>query len=224
MYNLTVSSINVNSFNVSGIITGGHKTMLKVEGVTSCKSDVIFILDSRLGKHGNFVETLFIHSMNGEYRLIMNSTMDRRGVCIAVRKESGIEIEEVDKDMETENYLFIKARHEGRVINLGAVYGPNNNSADFYRKIYQKLKDTTGEFIMGGDFNTILDNRDNNYNLDRIGRGNIPNITNSRILNEWIEEGLCMDPFRVLYPEDKEYSHVQFGEDRNTVKNRLDFI
>jgi exonuclease III len=198
--------------------------MLKVEGVTNCKSDVIFILDSRLGKHGNFVETLFIHSMNGEYRLIMNSTMDRRGVCIAVRKESGIEIEEVDKDMETENYLFIKARHEGRVINLGAVYGPNNNSADFYRKIYQKLKDTTGEFIMGGDFNTILDNRDNNYNLDRIGRGNIPNIINSRILNEWIEEGLCMDPFRVLYPEDKEYSHIQFGEDRNTVKNRLDFF
>jgi exonuclease III len=86
-----------------------------------------------------------------------------------------------------------------------------------------KLRSLTGDIIIGGDFNTILDNRDNIYNLDSVGMGNIPNVVNSRKINEWIEDGMCMDPFRILHPDEKEYSHIQFGEDRNVVKNRLDF-
>jgi hypothetical protein len=84
--------------------------MLKVEGVTGCKSDVILICDTRLGKYGNYVKTLFMHSMNGEYTLITNSTMERRGVCIAIRQETGIEIEDIDKDIENENYLFVTVK------------------------------------------------------------------------------------------------------------------
>jgi hypothetical protein len=30
--------------------------------------------------------------------------MERRGVCIAIRQETGIEIEDIDKDIDNENY------------------------------------------------------------------------------------------------------------------------
>jgi exonuclease III len=64
------------------------------------------------------------------------------------------------------------------------------------------------EFILGGDFNTILDRRNNEYNVDREGVGNIPNIQNSEIINEGIEDGLWADPFRNLYPHVREYSYI----------------
>jgi hypothetical protein len=84
---------------------------------------------------------------------------------------------------------------------------------------------------LGGDFNTILCDRIDNENLDREGRGRIPNRQNSRIINEWIENGLFLDPFIALYPEAKETSYIPFrtrqpeNRGRETVgKSRLDFI
>jgi exonuclease III len=60
--------------------------------------------------------------------------------------------------------------------------------------------------------------------IDREGEGNIPNIANLRVINEYIREGFWVDPFRILYPERKESSFISFRRDINIVKNRLDFF
>ncbi len=85
--------------------------------------------------------------------------------------------------------------------------------------------------IVGGDFNTIICDRIDEENLDKEGRGRIPNRHNSRIINEWIESGLLFDPFRTLYPESKEMSYIPFrtrnlgNREASLVgKSRLDFF
>ena len=46
--NLVISSLNVNSLNVSTLGVRNAKTLLKIEGITSKRADVIFLSDIRL--------------------------------------------------------------------------------------------------------------------------------------------------------------------------------
>jgi Reverse transcriptase (RNA-dependent DNA polymerase) len=223
MSNLVITFINVNSFNVSGIGAGSLKTLVKVEGVTGGGADIICMSDTRLGKSASYVERLFRLSQNGQYKLVHNSTKDSRGVGIAIKEGRGVEIIDVWKDEEDENWMILEVKIGNNEMLIGVIYGPNSNNVRFYRNLYNWLSSQNKEFIIGGDFNTILDRRNNNFNLDREGEGNIPNTANSEEINRWIDEGLCIDPYRLLYPDEKESSYIPFREDREVVRNRLDF-
>jgi hypothetical protein len=116
-------------------------------------------------------------------------------------------------------------------ITLGVIYGPNENNMQFYREIESKIAQWGNSCILGGDFNTILDNGIRNDNLDREGAGRVPNRQNSRVINDWIERGILIDPFRALYPEVKEMSYIPFrsrdnarANDTSVGKSRLDFF
>jgi exonuclease III len=196
--------------------------MLKVEAVTKRKGDIIGLCDMRLGRSGEYIRRLFKLSLNGEYDLYYNSTKDSRGVGIAIRTDSGIKAGREWKDDE-ENWLLKEVDIGRKKIIIGVIYGPNGNDINFFNRLKGKLHEIGMEFILGGDFNTILDRRNNGYNIDREGVGNIPNIQNSEIINEGIEDGVWADPFRNLYPHVREYSYIPFNRERVIVKNRLDF-
>ena len=83
---------------------------------------------------------------------------------------------------------------------------------------------TVGSKQLGGDFNTVLDNRAGDLSIDRVGDGFCPNVQNSRVINEWIEEGEIVDPYRIIYPEKPEFSSTSFRREGNIGKNRLDFF
>ena len=40
-------------------------------------------------------------------------------------------------------------------------------------------------------------------------------MKNSRVINEWIEEGEIADPYRILYPEKAEFSYTSFRREGN---------
>ncbi len=85
--------------------------------------------------------------------------------------------------------------------------------------------------VLGGDFNTILSSQGGDQNLDREGIGRVPNVQNSRILNEWLTNGIVVDPYRAMYPENRVVSYIPFRM-RNVRANdvscygctRLDFF
>jgi exonuclease III len=63
--------------------------------------------------------------------------------------------------------------------------------------------------------------------MDRIGVGRIPNPRNANIINNWIADGNCFDPFRSLYPDQREISYIPFRIARGGMvygKTRLDFF
>jgi hypothetical protein len=72
---------------------------------------------------------------------------------------------------------------------IGGIYGPNENNVPFYNEIRSLLEGWKIPFILGGDFNTILDDRQGEANLDKIGGGRIPNIENHRRITNWLETG-----------------------------------
>ena len=54
---------------------------------------------------------------------------------------------------------------------LGAIYGPNESRPGFFRALREKVESWNLPFIIGGDFNTVLDRTVGAENLDRIGGG-----------------------------------------------------
>jgi hypothetical protein len=96
---LRLSSINVNSMNVSTLGTRNAKTYLKIEGVTGKKPDVIFLCDVRANNRGDELERLFRMTRNGNYCLYLNSTRNSRGVGIAVRRAIAHDVKKIIRDV-----------------------------------------------------------------------------------------------------------------------------
>ncbi len=85
---VSFSSINCNSLNMSSLGTDNH--LLKIYGIASLNSDIIFLSDIRLG---NASGTSNISAVNKSfrcnpycaYRLIANSKLSKRGVGILIK-------------------------------------------------------------------------------------------------------------------------------------------
>jgi exonuclease III len=228
--NLVISSLNVNSLNVSTLGVRNAKTLLKIEGITSKRADVILLSDIRLKDSEGEVRKLFNLTMNGSYKLYVNSTRDSRGVGVAIKRSISHEIKGTILDRVDENYILLDMIIKGKKVVLGSVYGPNGNNVNFYEKLKRDIERLGQPFIIGGDFNTILCNELGEGNVDRKGDGRVPNPHNSRIINQWITEGFVIEPFRVMYPFQTEVSHIPFRSARDDrgglkyVNNRLDFF
>jgi exonuclease III len=228
---LTISAINVNSMNVSTIGNRNAKTYLKVEGITWKKADVILISDIRANNRGMDITKLMDLTRNGSYKLYLNSSRESRGVGIAIRRNICHEIKNRYEGRGDENMLLLDTVIKNKRVTLGVVYGPNENNRQFYNDLESKVIQWGNCCIIGGDFNTIIDNSIGNDNLDREGAGRVPNRQNSKIINDWIERRFLIDPFRTLYPEVKEMSYIPFRSRSNardnimsTGKSRLDFF
>ena len=77
--NLNISTLNVNSFNVSTMGGKMSKTFIKIEGVTGKKADILFMCDCRMGRKGKEVEKMFNLSRNGNIRCILIQTQRAGG-------------------------------------------------------------------------------------------------------------------------------------------------
>jgi hypothetical protein len=208
---LKVETINVNTMNVSALGTRNAKTYLKIEDVTGKKADIIFMCDIRAANKGDDLEKLFRMTRNGNYNLYLNSTRNSRGVGIAIKKSISHEIKGIVRDVRNENYILLDIVIKGRRLTLGSIYGPNENNVNFYKEIKRLLGLWKNNFfIIGGDFNTILDMDRTADNLDRIGAGRIPNKSNGEFINEWIRKGSVVELFCALYPEEREVSYLSY--------------
>ena len=211
-FNLKISSINVNSMNVSTLGFKNSKTYKKIEGVTGKRNEVILLCDVRAGDCGNDLKKLFRLTRNGNYDLFLNSSKDSRGVGVAIKRNIFYEVKGRFDDPD-ENFIALDIVIKGKRITICSVYGPNENDPGFFLRLKGDCERFGNEVILGGDFNTILDNSEVG-NLDREGGGRTPNIQNSRVINSWITNGEFIDPFRALFPEKNEVSHVAFRENK----------
>jgi hypothetical protein len=71
---------------VSTLGLRNSKTLLKIEGITSKRADVILLSDVMVKDSGMEIKRLFNLTMNGSYKLYLNSTRDVRGVGIAIKR------------------------------------------------------------------------------------------------------------------------------------------
>jgi hypothetical protein len=93
--NLSISSINCNSLNMSGVGSLNHK--LKIYGITRLRSDIIFLSDIRMNSIQNVscipqVKNSFRINPYAGYDFYYNSTMKKRGVGILLKKSNSFRI------------------------------------------------------------------------------------------------------------------------------------
>jgi exonuclease III len=231
---LRISAINCNSMNVSTLGLKNSRTYLKVEGITGKKPDIILMSDLRLKDKSDEIKRIMGLTRYGSYKLYTNSSRESRGVGIAIKRNIKQEVLNTYIGEGDENCLLLDIKIKENRLTLGVIYGPNSTNVEFFNSIERKIKLWGNKCIIGGDFNMVINQVIGPDNLDRDGEGRIPNAQNSKVINRWIDENFLIDPFRVLYPEQKEISFLSFrresqgniggGVQKRLNKARLDFF
>ncbi len=64
---------------------------------------------------------------------------------------------------------MVKARIGNVTVTLGSIYGPNTDDMNFFDTVDDRVKYFNSDYtILGGDWNTTLDSRNNDTNIDTL--------------------------------------------------------
>ena len=103
-------------------------------------------------------------------------------------------------------------------ITIINIYGPNNDNAHFYQTLNEYLQEN-GEktFIIGGDFNTVL----NETSDKRNGRANSHKLCRKKI-NDMIDSFNLIDIWRDMHPNARQYTW--HSSHKPPIFSRLDYF
>ena len=152
--NLSITSLNCNSLNMSKM--GTEKQKVKLYGIVSTRSDIILLSDIRLGNSqggtcAHELEKLFSVTPYGNYKFLHNSKNSSRGVGILINHKINFSVLETKED-DTGNILLVSADLNGNKITIGAIYGPNRVEEFFFTELGSLLTEIGDQpVILGGD-------------------------------------------------------------------------
>ena len=239
---LTFMTQNLNSLNVSTANKNNAKVShfkQKISAILSKKCDIIFLQDVRAASKLITIEKIITCTMFGNYKLIANSTLSKRGVCILYKRTLDLEVLS-EFHSPCQNLLLVKCNLNNVLTCLGSAYGPRDaDNPNFMTYVRQKVHEmNTNCHLVAGDFNCLTSNlpiiheritqAPNKYkyrgsNPDCLNMQNIPNISNTNAVCEGIADGFWTDPFRSLYPNRRDYSYVPFNKNAPN-RSRIDFF
>ncbi len=154
--NITVSSVNCNSLNMSTIGTTNH--LLKIHGIVSLLSDIIILSDIRLCNsagisNSNEITNSLRSNPYCSYRLISNSHKSKRGVGILLKNSLSFSVLSEFRD-QADNILGLRPDLQGKIFSVCAIYGPNTADPGFFDDLNAcRLQMDTDNTIFGGDWN-----------------------------------------------------------------------
>jgi exonuclease III len=171
---------------------------MKLIPIASSMSDVILLSDTRVISSKGITSTQQIQKSLRDckicsYSAFFHSNSNSRGVAILIRNDLCYNVLAEYKDGNEKFYMMDIEINKKRY-GIGAVYGPNNTSRDFYRYLRNSLaaagSNGCNQIILGGDWNTTVDRRPVTDNIDTFYMSGLPNPKNSELL-----EQLCRDFF-----------------------------
>ncbi len=157
------------------------------------------------------------------YNFIHNSTINSRGVGILISNKLKATIHNTYKDLDC-NILIIDLTIFGKRFTLGSVYGPNTDVENFFDDILHTCEAFSNQqIIVGGDWNTTVDGRPINSNIDTINMVDIPSRRRTRWLGNLCTRLGLSDPYRHFYPDRREFTYIPNAV-ANQNRSRLDFF
>ena len=172
---------------------------IKIAALKSLNTDIVFICDTCLvsnkGVKGTQRLKNSLRDTRGRsYVVFANSNSNSRGVAILTAAELNINAISTHINPE-ENFIFIHTQYMGQDLLLGAIYGPNSTSLDFYRRISHILSQYRNcKVIIGGDWNTVWDNAPLDSNIDVYKMAALSNPKNSELLKNMASDFDLTDP------------------------------
>jgi exonuclease III len=226
MENLTLSSINCNSLNLSDVSKVNQNR--KLLAISKLRTDVILLSDIRLSNKNKVscsksIEECFRTNPFGNYMFFHNSTQNKRGVGILISNKLGAKCVNRKDDPE-ENYLLLEIELKGCVFILGAVYGPNNYDPEFFTRLKNDLNFLgSRRIILSGDWNCTPSSDEVSVNLDVLNMRALPNEQHSILLGEQSSEFDLIEPFRFKFPDSQEFTFIpRSALSKN--RSRIDFF
>lgn len=223
---ITISGINCNSLNISTIQLEQYKKT--IYGITKLKTDVIFLSDIRLSSRNlisckSDLEKEFLINPYRGYKCYFNSNRNSRGTGVLVVSDVDHEVVETIADP-NDNFILLRIRFGEIECILGSIYGPNIRDENFVRELDGQIARFNNlPVVIGGDWNATFSVLPIDQNPDCQNMRTIPNAFHLELIQEICQSRDLTDPFRVLYPNNREYTYVP----RNRVmqnKSRLDFF
>ncbi len=114
--NMSLSSINCNSLNISSI--GSFNQKLKIYGIVSLRTDIIMMSDIRLcnaqgTSSSGEITAAFRLTPYGSYEFFHNSNQNKRGVGVLIKRSASISVLNQWRDGH-DNILGLQLDREGK--------------------------------------------------------------------------------------------------------------
>ncbi len=192
------NALKLMSFNCNGI--GGDEKRREVFNWLHHKRYSVFLLQ----------ETHSCDRVEQQWRMewggkiyFAHGTTNERGVAILFKNDINVEVHTEISDVNGRFLILDVSLNDVRYTIVG-VYGPNNDSPEFWANVIQEIEQFDNvNIIQAGDFNVAL-----NPLLDREGKNlNNAYMQDSRaFLNNWLEEADLVDIWRHQFPTTRKYT------------------
>ena len=123
-----------------------------------------------------------------------------RGVITLIHKSLPFQVRESLSDPNG-RYLILQGSLFGENLSMVNLYGPNDDCPKFFENLFLLLATLPGRLLIGGDFNCTI-----SPHLDRSSGIDTTHSQSRKILQYFIEELNLCDPWRRLFPNNREYS------------------
>jgi len=207
---------------------GSFNQKLKIYGVASLRTDIIFMSDIRLCNaqgvpSSNEISQAFRINPYGAYNFFHNSHSNKRGVGILIKNNPSFTVSREWRDRD-DNILGLQLSHSGVAFNLVAIYGPNKVQPSFFDNLRICIQELGNHpLIMGGDWNCTYSMANLDSNIDVLNMQNLPNLSHSKLLKKMCNDLNLCDPFRTRYPNRADYTYVPSNTVRKN-RSRIDFF
>ena len=181
------SELIIVSANVNGLGIRSKKVQMMAHLETH-KPDVLFLIDTRLGKKG---QTEFVNLYPNYYFYFNSSSSQSRGAVIAISRKCPINIQQSWHD-EDNNVMMVFGSFDGENILLCCIYGPNSDCPLFFNNLLDKIQSFGSDHILlGGDWNLYLDPK-----IDSLHYTQVRTPGARKVITDAIDNGGFLDAFR----------------------------
>lgn len=127
-------------------------------------------------------------------------TTHARGIIILIHKSIPFELNNKYLDP-AGRFVILSGTIISTLVNFVCLYAPNGDDPAFYHDLFLTMSAYNGPFIIGGDFNCVL-----NPAVDHSNSSVISQQKTSRTIEKYMKDINLVEVWRRLYPNKTEYS------------------
>ncbi len=145
------------------------------------------------------------------------------GILLSRKAAENIVINNIVRDTDC-NYMLMDVEYKEKKYIWGAIYGVNRDEGvSMYSNLERDIKQLkTKNIVLGGDWNGTWDCTNVENNIDILNMANVPSLRRSNAINLLARNLGTTDPYRIFYPDTREYTFIPSGDLQNN-RSRLDY-
>ena len=179
-------------------LNGAEKRRDVIKFLRDSEGDIFCLQDIHIQES----QQVYFKTLWGGQVVFSSFFNDKRGVCIMFKPHLDVSVIDTIRDTDG-NLLIVKCVLSGKTVVISNVYGPNEDTPNFYTHLGSILDEFTDEDVLMicGDMNLVMDYGIDTYNYTREHNRNA-----RRALNNVLEKQNLVDVWREMHPNTPGYT------------------